>query len=98
MTAAPQPEPPRWPLWLPLAGFGCGLTFGLLGLSIVSGVANRTSGPGITDSGTVLVDISVVAACVLLAGLVAPPRPWQFGLRPAPLKYTAQITAIGALS
>ena len=44
-----------------------------------------------------LVDVSVVVACILFAGLVAPPRPWQLGLRPAPLKFTAQIAAMGAL-
>src|SRR3954451_9840368 len=98
MTAAPQPEPPRWPLWLPLAGVGCGVTFGLLCVRVVAGVANRTSGPGITAATTVLVDVSVVVACVLFAGLVTRPRPWQFGLRPAPLKFAAQMAAMGALA
>jgi membrane protease YdiL (CAAX protease family) len=98
MAVAEQPAPPRWPLWLPFAGVGCGVTFGLLGVSVVSGVANRTSGPGITATTTVLVDVSVVVACALFAGLVTRPQPWQFGLRPAPLKFTAQIAALGALA
>lgn len=93
-----QPTPPRWPLWLPLAGVACGLTFGLLCLSIVSGATGRDSGPGITDAGTVFVDVSVVVACVLFAGLVARPQPWHFGLRAAPLKFTAQMAAMGALA
>src|SRR3954449_3334785 len=97
MTAVPQPAPPRWPLWLPLAGVGCGVTFGLLCVSVIAGVAGRTTGPGIPAATTVLVDVSVVVACVLFAGLVTRPRPWQFGLRPAPLKFTAQMAALGAL-
>jgi membrane protease YdiL (CAAX protease family) len=98
MAVAQQPSPPRWPLWLPFAGVGCGVTFGLLCVSVLSGVANRTSGPGITAATTVLVDVSVVVACALFAGLVSRPQPWQFGLRSAPLKYAAQISALGALA
>jgi membrane protease YdiL (CAAX protease family) len=98
MAVDPPPAAPRWPLWLPLAGVGCGVTFGLLCVSIVAGVANRTSGPGITAATTVLVDVSVVVACLLFAALVTRPRPWQFGLRPARLKSTAQIAAMGALA
>jgi hypothetical protein len=98
MPVAEQAEPPRWPLWLPFAGAACGLTFGLLCLSVVAGVVGETDGPGITDAGTVLVDVSVVVACILFAALVARPQPWQFGLRAAPLKFTAQIAAMGAFA
>src|SRR5437764_11686910 len=98
MAVDPPSVAPRWPLWLPLAGVGCGVTFGLLCVSVVTGVANRTTGPGITATTTVLVDVSVVVACLLFAGLVSRPRPWQFGLRSAPLKFTAHIAAMGALA
>ncbi|MEA2441285.1 MAG: protease family protein [Thermoleophilaceae bacterium] len=98
----PQPPPapdtaesPPWPLWLPLAGLGCGVTFALLALSVLSGIVGRTSSPGLTAAGTVLVDVSVVVACLLFAGLVARPQPWQFGLRGASLKFTAQMAAMG---
>jgi membrane protease YdiL (CAAX protease family) len=106
----PPPSPPapagfpRWPLWLPLAGLAAGLAFGLLTLSIVSaaltagGVKADGNSPGITAAGTVLVDVSVVVASLLLAGLVARPRPWQLGLRGAPLTFTAQVAGIGALA
>jgi membrane protease YdiL (CAAX protease family) len=101
----PQPSPapdaaesPPWPLWLPLAGLACGLSFGLLAVGVLSGLTNRTSSPGLTAATTVLVDVSVVVACILFAGLVARPEPRQFGLRGASLKFTAQIAALGALA
>src|SRR3954454_17363159 len=98
MAVDPPPAAPQWPLWLPLAGAGCGVTFGLLCVSVVAGGANRTTGPGITAATTVLVDVSVVVACILFAGLVSRPQPWQFGLRGAPLKFTAQMAGLGALA
>jgi uncharacterized protein len=89
---------PRWPLWLPVAAIGCGVAFGLLGVSVIAGIAHTTKGPGITIAGTVLVDVAVVAASVLLAGAVARVRPGQFGLRGAPLKFTVQMAVLGALA
>src|SRR5690348_8093276 len=89
---------PRWPLWLPVAAIGCGASFGFLVLSVISGIAHSTKGPGITVAGTVIVDVSVVVASVLLAGLVTTPRPEQFGLRGASLKFSAQMAGLGALA
>jgi membrane protease YdiL (CAAX protease family) len=97
-TSPPAPAQPRWPLWLPVAGVGCGVSFGLLVLSIISEIANRTSSPGLTAAGTVLVDVSVVAACLLLAALVTRPRPAQFGLNGAPLRLTLRVALLGALA
>jgi membrane protease YdiL (CAAX protease family) len=94
----PTPDVPRWPLWLPLAGIGCGVTFGLIVLSVIAGIAHRTSSPGLTAAGTVVIDVSVVVACVLFAGLVTRPKPAQFGLRGAVPKFTAQVAALGALA
>src|SRR5881275_2830434 len=91
-------ESPRWPLWLPVAAIGCGASFGFLVLSVIAGIAHSTKSPGITVAGTVIVDVSVVVAAVLFAGVVTPPRPGQFGLRGAPLKFTAQIAGLGALA
>src|SRR3954468_2830556 len=99
MDLAPPPPPqpfPRWPLWLPVAGLACGLTFGLLVVSIIAGASGADAdSPGLTAAGTVVVDVSIVVATLLFAGLIAPPRPWQLGLRGAPLKFTAAIAAIG---
>jgi membrane protease YdiL (CAAX protease family) len=110
MNAPPlPPEPdaggfPRWPLWLPLAGLAAGLAFGLLSVSILAGIVSaagvHTDGrsPGLTAAGTVIVDVSVVVATLLFAGLVARPRPWQLGMRGAPLKFTAAIAAMGIVA
>jgi hypothetical protein len=92
------PDVPRWPLWLPVAGIGCGVTFGLIVLSVIAGIAHKTSSPGLTAAGTVVIDVSVVVACLLFAGLVTRPRPEQFGLRGAAPKFTAQVAALGALA
>jgi membrane protease YdiL (CAAX protease family) len=99
---APPPPPPDtgpappWPLWLPLAGLGCGVTFALLLGGVLAGITSDTHALNIAV--TVLVDVAVVVACLLFAGLIAPPRPAQFGLRGASLKFTAQIAGLGALA
>jgi membrane protease YdiL (CAAX protease family) len=112
VAAAPPPpdqqaepgEPPRWPLWLPLAAIACGLSFGLVSVGLLSAVLSATgvdktgTSPGLTAGGTAIVDLAVVAACVLLAGMTARPRAWQFGLRSAPLGHTAALAGIGALA
>jgi membrane protease YdiL (CAAX protease family) len=95
---------PRWPLWLPIAALALGLTFGLLVVIVLGaflsavGVDAKGNSPGLTAAGTAIVDIAVVAACVLLAATVARPRPWHFGLRSAPLRFTAKIAGMGVLS
>jgi membrane protease YdiL (CAAX protease family) len=96
--------PPRWPLWLPLAGLACGLTAGFLGVSVLSGILSAsgvkhvTSSPGLTAAGTVIIDLCVVLACLVFAAMVARPRPWHLGLRGAPLGPTATVAGIGVLS
>jgi membrane protease YdiL (CAAX protease family) len=99
----PQPpnpaEPPHWPLWLPLAALAGGLSFGLMGVVILSGiVGGKADSPGVTTAGTVIVDLAVVGACILLAATVTRPRLWHFGLRSAPLGFTAAIAGIGVLA
>src|SRR3954452_22803545 len=90
---------PRWPLWLPLAGLGVGLTFGILAVSIIAGVTGADSGsPGLTAAGTVVIDVAIVLSTLFFATLVSPPRLWHLGLRGAPLKFTAAMAAIGIFS
>ena len=86
---------PRWPIWLPLAGLGCGLAFGILVLSVLQGVAGSDpDSPGIVAAGTVIIDVAIVVATLAFASLVAPPRPWQLGLRGGSLKFTLSIAAM----
>jgi membrane protease YdiL (CAAX protease family) len=89
---------PRWPLWLPVIALLGGLAFGGLLQIVIAAVAHRTKAPGVTIAGTVAVDVSVVAASIMLVGLVERPRPECFGLRRATPKFTAQIAALGALA
>jgi hypothetical protein len=70
----------------------------LAGVLRATGVDKSGNSPGLTAGGTAIVDLAVVASCVLLAALTARPRPWHFGLRSAPLGYTLQIAGIGVLS
>jgi membrane protease YdiL (CAAX protease family) len=84
-----------------VAGLMAGLAFGLLSVSILAGVLSAAGveadagSPGLTAGGTVIIDVSIVGACLLFAGLVVRPRPWHLGLSGAPLKFTAAISAMG---
>jgi membrane protease YdiL (CAAX protease family) len=95
---------PRWPLWLPLAALAGGVGFGFVAIGVLVGVLDATgiepdaSAPGVTDAGTVIIDLAVVTASVMLAAITARPRGWHFGLRRAPLGLTAGIAAIGVFA
>src|SRR4051794_33663404 len=112
MAAVPPPEDPRpadggfprWPLWFPVAALFAGLAFGFVAIGVLAGVLDATgvdtrgNSPGLTAAGTVIVDLAVVAASLLVAAMVARPRPWQFGLRRAPLGSTAAAAGIGIVT
>jgi membrane protease YdiL (CAAX protease family) len=101
VTEAPREDWPRWPLWLPLAGLCLGLSGAILVMGVVSGVLNAggvkvgDDSPGFTAAFTIVQDLAVIAACVGLAALTLRPRPEQFGLRAAPLRFAAGIAGIG---
>jgi CAAX protease family protein len=111
-TPPPPPPPPvdesgypRWPLWLPLAALGAGLSAGFVLVGVLAAVLSAAgvhtdggSAPGFTVAATLILDVSVVGATLLLAGVTAPPRPWQFGLRGGSLAFTAKIASIGVLA
>jgi len=92
----PPPGPPdggpRWPAWYAPAAF----VTGIIAVFIVAAVAQvivaatghdfPTSGAGIALGGTLVQDGLLVVAAIVFAARVAPPRPWQFGLRAAPLR------------
>jgi uncharacterized protein len=100
VTAELEERQPRWPVWYGPAAFVSGLFATLIVFAIAGAVAAAaghdlpTDGPGIQIGGTLVQDGFFVAAAVLFASLAAPPRPWQFGLRGAPLKPTLRAAAL----
>jgi uncharacterized protein len=91
-TVSPPPTPPelpeqarpRWPWWYGPLGFLAGAVTGLITSGIVwavAGVDDASESPGAIVAGTFLLDGSLVAAALLFASFVRPPRAWHFGLR-----------------
>jgi membrane protease YdiL (CAAX protease family) len=93
-------EQPRWPLWSPLAALGIGLAGGLILAGMLFGIAQaadkglNTDSPWFTSLSSFSVDVCVVVASIGMAGVTARVRPWQFGLRRAPLGFTAGMATI----
>jgi membrane protease YdiL (CAAX protease family) len=91
----------RWPLWMPFAGVLFGISAAILVMGVASGVLDAagvhvgSDSPGFTAAFTIVQDLAVVGACVGLAALTLRPRPEQFGLRAAPLRFSAGIAGMG---
>ena len=80
-------EAADWPLWYAPAAFA-------VCVAIVAVLAGLLAAGDVRFGvvvGTLLVDVPLVAVALALAGVVEPPEPWQFGLRP-----TSGALAIGA--
>ena len=102
----PEPPPgpagggPRWPAWFAPAA----LVTGILAVFIVAAVIQvifaatghdlPSKGAGIALGGTLIQDSLLVAAAILFASRVAPPRPWQFGLRAVPLWFAVKAALV----
>jgi membrane protease YdiL (CAAX protease family) len=80
----------RVPAWRPwsaplalIAGLGGALAGGLViyVIAAIAGANLDNTPPAVDISATVVQDASFVAAALIFAGMVAKPRPWQFGLR-----------------
>ncbi|HYY05661.1 MAG TPA: type II CAAX endopeptidase family protein [Candidatus Limnocylindria bacterium] len=80
---------PRWPAWYAPAAFLTALLAVFVIAAIVQVIVAATghdlptSGPGVELGGTFVQDGLLVVAGVVFAARVAPPRPWQFGVRRA---------------
>lgn len=92
---------PRWALWFPVAALCAGLAFAFVTVGMLAAVLDATGvdttgdSPGLTAAGTTVVDLCVVGASLMIAGIAARPRAWQFGFTRAPLGSTAVIAGIG---
>jgi membrane protease YdiL (CAAX protease family) len=97
----PRREWPQWPLWAPIAGALFGVSAAILIMGVVAGIL-RSSGvhvtdnsPGFTAAFTFVQDVSVVIASLGVAAMTIRPRAWQFGFRPAPLRFAAGVVFMG---
>ena len=97
----PRQEWPQWPLWAPIAGALFGVSVAILIMGVVAGVLRSggvhitDSSPGFTAAFTVVQDVCVVIASIGVAATTIRPRAWQFGFRPAPLRFTTGIVFMG---
>lgn len=85
----PTPTGPRWKAWTAwvalIGGFAAAIV-GALVIGIVSaafGASLEEPPPSVTISATYVQDLCLIAAAIVMARLVAAPRPADFGLRPA---------------
>jgi membrane protease YdiL (CAAX protease family) len=83
---------PAWPGWTApaalLAGFAAALVAALLigAVGAIFGADIADPPPSVSILSTIAQDGCLIAAALFFARIVAPPRPAQFGLRPAPLR------------
>lgn len=102
----PAPAPaadgqPNWPPWFGFVGFLGAIVCTLIATGIVLALAGVDSGddtPAIVVVATLIQGLFFVGAALVLARAVAAPRPWQFGLRRAPLWRTVGWAALGMLA
>jgi len=92
---------PPWPPWFAAVGFVGALVCTLIAVVIilaVAGVPEDSDSPAVTVVGTLIQGLFFVGAALVLARSIAPPRPWHFGLRRAPLWRTIGWAALGMLT
>jgi CAAX protease family protein len=99
LPAPPEEVGPRWPAWYAPGAF----VTGILAVFIVAAVLQviwaatgnsfPSSGAGVNLGGTIIQDALLVISAIVFASRVAPPRPWQFGLRRTPFWPAVQAAA-----
>lgn len=97
-----EPESqPNWPPWFAFVGFIAALvctSIAALIVFAVAGVDPGDEGPTTTVIATLIQGAFFVGVALVLARSIAPPRPWHFGLRRAPLWRTIGWAALGMLA
>lgn len=87
----PTPVGPHWKAWtawVALVGGFAGAIAGALMIGIAAaafGASLDSPPPSVNILATVVQDLCLIGAAVLMARISAPPRPWDFGLRPTAL-------------
>jgi membrane protease YdiL (CAAX protease family) len=94
---------PAWPAWAApaalIAGFAgaivAALVIGLI--AAIFGASLSHTPPAVSILSVIAQDASLIGAALLFARTVSFPRPWQFGLRPAPIRKAVGLTIAGYL-
>jgi membrane protease YdiL (CAAX protease family) len=111
MQTAVPPDPPelpegaerapRWPAWYAGAGFVTGIAATFVAVGIIAAITGATSddeSAGFTIVATLAQSVAFIGTAWLFASFTAPPRPWHFGIRGAPLWRTVGWAALGMLA
>jgi membrane protease YdiL (CAAX protease family) len=90
MSAPPGRVRPAWPAWFGFAALAMAVLIaaiagGLLLAILQAGSSNvNADSPGVNIGATLIQDLLLIGSALWLAARVAPPKPWQFGLRGTP--------------
>jgi membrane protease YdiL (CAAX protease family) len=97
-----EPEPaPDWPPWFGFVGFVAALLCTLVAIGLAAAIAGIEPGedtPALTIVATLVQGVFFVGAALTFARSTAPPRPWHFGLRRAPVWRTVGWAALGMVA
>jgi hypothetical protein len=80
-----RPRWKPWTAWVALLGGFAGALLGALVIGLIGAIAGAdfdNPPPAVNITATIVQDICLIAAAVVVAGLAGKPRPGQFGLRP----------------
>jgi CAAX protease family protein len=92
---------PRWPAWYAGAGFVTGVAATFVAVGIIAAVTGATSddeSAAFTIVATFAQSAAFIGTAWLFASFTAPPRPWHFGLRRAPLWSTVGWATLGMVA
>ncbi|HMJ33833.1 MAG TPA: type II CAAX endopeptidase family protein [Baekduia sp.] len=103
LGAETRSAPPPWPAWTApaalLAGFAAAIV-GALVLGLIAAILgadfNKTPA-SVSILSVVVQDACLIGAALVFARMTAFPRPWHFGLRPAPFWRAVGFTVAGYL-